>query len=339
MTDALHRLTGDDPLEAVWRKEPRVFRPADPPTGLLTLTDLDAVLDSRLLRLPYLELVTTERTVDPSRFCPPRTVQGRPVHGYPDPAAVRNLVADQHTLLLRYVDHWHAPVTAFCAHLATALRRKVEAFYFVTPPGTQGRPVHRDDADVFAVQITGAKDWYIHDGPPADGHWAPDRTDSPGPLRLTARLEPGQVLYVPRGFAHRAVAVEGTVSTHLSLTVREAGTPHLRALLNSLLTEGPALPPRPGTDADLIDAAGQLLDHARKVLAGLDGTGLLDAVRTSMVAAHAPAAGAPTFQELAATTRGRGRPLCSWSSTMPVGLIAGQGRNRDGNTAVPHRDG
>lgn len=286
MSDALHRLTGDDPLDAVWRKEPHVFRPADPPTSLLTLTDLDAVLDSRLLRLPYLELVTTEGTVDPARFCPPRTIQGRPVHGYPDAAAVRSLAADRHTLLLRNVDHWHAPVTAFCADLATALRRKVEAFFFVTPPGTQGRPVHRDDADVFAVQITGAKDWYIHDGPPADGHWNPDRTDSPGPLRLSTRLEAGQVLYVPRGFAHRAVAAEGTVSTHLSLTVREAGTTHLRALLSSLLTEGLSLPPRPGTDADLTDAADQLLDHARKVLSELDGPALLDAVHTSMAATH-----------------------------------------------------
>ncbi|WP_176740424.1 JmjC domain-containing protein [Streptomyces sp. Ncost-T10-10d] len=133
-----------------------------------------------------------------------------------------------------------------------------------TPAGTRGRPLHRDDADVLAIQISGEKRWRVHAGP-ADGNWEPAREDGdPGEVLLETVLRPGEVLYVPRGFAHHADAVGDAPSVHLSLTVREAGTANLYALLQALLADGAAIPGRPLDDEALTDAAEALIGHTRR---------------------------------------------------------------------------
>ncbi|MFI6499724.1 JmjC domain-containing protein [Nonomuraea typhae] len=269
-------------LRRNWAHAPVVQRPVDPPTDLLTPAEFERILGSGLLRVPYLDLVTQHGSVDPARYCPPRIVLHRPEHGYADADAVRRLIRDEHvTVLLRNLEQWHAPVGAFCAQLGRRLGRQVEAFSFVTPPGTQGRPIHRDDADVFVVQIAGVKRWQVHDGP-ADGHWEPGLVPEPGPVRMDATLEPGQVLYVPRGHAHQATAAGRHPSVHLSLTVRDSGAAHLFATLHALLADDLVLPARPITPHDLLPTADHLLRHYRQRLEDLTGRRLIAATRTAM---------------------------------------------------------
>ncbi|MEV4504819.1 JmjC domain-containing protein [Streptomyces klenkii] len=282
-------------LATHWRTAPAVLRPHDPPVDVLPLAELDRLLDHGLLKAPYINLVQEHGQLPAHRFCVPRVVLGEVVEDYADAGAVRALIRDERaTLLLRYVDQWHAGVRALTTGVGDLLGRQVEAFYFLTPGGTQGRPVHRDDADVLAVQISGAKRWRVHGGP-ADGNWEPRREDGdPGPLLLDTVLRPGEVLYVPRGFAHRASAVGDAPSAHLSLTVREAGTAHLYALLQALLAEGPDLADRPLDEPALTDAAGTLLAHYRDVLATITPEGLVEQARAAMRGAPAdsgPSAG------------------------------------------------
>jgi len=283
--DILHRFTGDaeEFLGALHRRTPQVFRPADPPLDLLPVDEVDRWLDSGLLRVPYLQLVTADGEVVLPRFCPPRTVLNRTEHGYVDGASVRRVLAEgSATVLLRHVDQWHPGIRAFCRAMRRRLGRQVEAFYFVTPPGTQGRPVHRDDADVFVVQTGGTKIWHLYGGP-LDGRWSPGTVGSHGRPEFTAQLEPGEVLYVPRGHAHRAVAAESGASAHLSFTVREAGDAHLRAALAALLA-GTDRPARPLGEAALLSAADRLLTDARTTLAALSAEALLDHARAEMQA-------------------------------------------------------
>ncbi|GAA2746359.1 JmjC domain-containing protein [Kitasatospora cinereorecta] len=298
--DILHRFTGDaeEFTGALHRRTPRVFRPADPPLDLLRAAELDHWLDTGLLRVPYLQLVTAEGEVPLPRFCPPRRVLGRTEHGYVDGSAVRHLLAEgAATVLLRHVDQWHPGVRAVCAAMRSELGRQVEAFWFVTPPGTQGRPVHRDDADVFVVQTEGAKVWHLYGGP-LDGRWAPGPVDAPAEPEFTVRLEPGEVLYVPRGHAHRAVAAERGASAHLSFTVREAGDAHLRAALDGLLAGAGDRPARPLGEADLLAAADRLLTEARTALAALSAEDLLDRARAGMEAVGPVPGGAPAGRRI-----------------------------------------
>ena len=51
-----------------WRQAPAVFRPDHPPLDVLTLAELDRVLDAGLLTAPYAQLVHDTGTVPADRF-------------------------------------------------------------------------------------------------------------------------------------------------------------------------------------------------------------------------------------------------------------------------------
>lgn len=272
-----------------WRTAPAVLRPDSPPVDVLTVAEVDRLLDAGTLATPYVQLVHGESMVDPERFCVPRLVLGEIVERYVDAGSVRRIVRDERaTLLLRYADQWHTGVRELADGLGDRFGRQTEAFYFLTPPGTQGRPVHRDDAEVFAVQIHGAKRWRVYSGP-TDGNWQPERVEGDlGDVLLDTVLREGEVLYVPRAFAHAAVAAGDTPSAHLSLTVRETGTAQLYALVRALLLTGDDIAPRPNDDASLSASASVLIAHFRDTLAELTPGELVALSRQAMRTERTP---------------------------------------------------
>lgn len=95
-------------------------------------------------------------------------------------------------------------------------RTHVQAF--VTPAGTYGFGWHYDEEDVFIVQTAGVKDYYfcantVDDRPPTDGSRFPQETSPLG----TARLHPGDFLYIPARWWHRAQCVEDSLSISLGV--------------------------------------------------------------------------------------------------------------------------
>jgi lysine-specific demethylase/histidyl-hydroxylase NO66 len=82
----------------------------------------------------------------------------------------------------------------------------VGASVYLTPRGCQGLAPHYDDVEVFILQTKGCKHWRVH--APREGAELPARpsADLPrsalGPPILEATLEPGDMLYLPRGFVH-----------------------------------------------------------------------------------------------------------------------------------------
>ncbi|MGW3042360.1 JmjC domain-containing protein [Kitasatospora sp. NPDC001159] len=297
-----------------WQREPAVFSP-ERPTSPFDLDALDAAFDGGLLRTPYLELVRSDKVViPPEAYTTSRVVNGTTHHGFADRAKVLALLRTGATLLLRCVDQWHGPTGELVARLSEELDRRVEAFFFLTPAGGQGLAVHRDDADVFVLQVAGRKTWYVHDAPAA-AEWSlgelPD--DEHSPRRLHSVLEPGDVLYVPRAFAHRAVGADG-LSGHLSLTVRDLALPDLRTALEQLLSDGLALPTRPLGEAAIAEACATLLGHAR---AKLDTVAPEDLLRVAR-AGQAKRPAARTSDTFAGTAR-------SW---------AGEGSGRTGLSSV-----
>ncbi|MFJ7911274.1 JmjC domain-containing protein [Kitasatospora sp. NPDC096204] len=315
--------------ERRWQREPALFprenpaatkapkAPKDPaapaaPASPFDLDELDAAFDGGLLRTPYLEMVRSDKvTIPPEAFTTSRVVNGVTHHGFADRARVLAQLRRGATLLLRCVDQWHGPTGDLVARLSEELDRRIEAFFFVTPAGGQGLAVHRDDADVFVLQAAGRKTWYVHDAPTA-ADWQlgelPD--DERSPLRLHGVLEPGDVLYIPRGFAHRAVGAGG-LSAHLSLTVRDLSVQDLRAALERVLAEGLDLPARPLGEAAITDACATLLDHARARLAALGPEDLLRAARAARSVRSDQPATPPSAETLTEAAR-------SWESGAPA---------------------
>lgn len=259
-----------------WRGAPTVFRP-DSLAAPITLADVDVAIDSGLLRTPYLEMVRKSTPIDEADYTTTRTVNGVVAAGYAESAGVRRLLDDGVTLLLRNVEHWHPATRELTAALEQDLGRLVETFLFVTPPGEQGLPVHRDDADVLLLQLNGSKHWKVHGGP-QDANWKPGRAGNVGPVLLDATVHHGDVMYVPRGFAHEAVG-EQTLSVHLSFTIREVNTGDMHSALQRLLLAGLPLTRRPLTEDDLLDEAERLLDRSRVGLDKITAADLLAEAR------------------------------------------------------------
>lgn len=101
---------------------------------------------------------------------------------------------------------------------------KVEAFW---SRGDAKAPTHHDDYDIIVVHLDGQKRWYISNLPSELPN--PWKKHPDGPPRIDrfmeVRVEPGDLLYLPRGTTHRVDAMSDSI--HLSigfvpLTLREA---------------------------------------------------------------------------------------------------------------------
>ncbi|MFC3455436.1 JmjC domain-containing protein [Amycolatopsis speibonae] len=92
---------------------------------------------------------------------------------------------------------------------------------------SQGFAAHYDVHDVFVLQFAGRKHWKVyapvHPAPLRDQSWndhadpvaARAREDAPAIEKI---LEPGDVMYLPRGWPHSAAAL-GDVSAHLTIGI------------------------------------------------------------------------------------------------------------------------
>jgi hypothetical protein len=106
-----------------------------------------------------------------------------------------------------------------------AVRQPVNAHVFLTPPGAQGFPAHRDEHASLIIQLDGAKDWTVYDRRTErrDPDAPPLRPGQVDPRALGAdvlsyHLEAGDVLYVPELWAHEAQA-QDRHSMHVTLRV------------------------------------------------------------------------------------------------------------------------
>jgi JmjC domain len=282
-----------------WQREPVVFTP-DRFTSPFDLDELDTAFHGGLLRTPYLEMVRSDKVViPPDAYTTSRVIHGPTHHGFADGAKVISLLRGGATLLLRRVDQWHPATGDLVARLSEEIDRRVEAFFFVTPAGGQGLAVHRDDADVFVLQAAGRKTWYVHSAP-AVADWSPGELpdDEHSPQLLRSDLGPGGVLYIPRGFAHRAVGAAG-LSAHLSLTIRDISLQDLRSALEEQMSDGLDLPARPLGEAAITSACATLLSHFRAKLDTITPEDVLLATRALRARQPAGPAAPETLAEAA----------------------------------------
>lgn len=107
----------------------------------------------------------------------------------------------------------------FCSALEAELKFKLRTNLYITPPHAQGLAPHYDEHDVFLLQITGEKEWKLYHSPVELPSHIRDQQIGRHELAeptLTVMLQPGDLLYIPRGVVHQAVSQE-TTSIHASL--------------------------------------------------------------------------------------------------------------------------
>lgn len=116
----------------------------------------------------------------------------------------------------RYFDH----LSKCCVSLSEKFKSPVQANLYITPNKSVGFNPHWDTHDVFVLQISGTKTWHLYGFEkelPVKGQTFVNKGYSKEPLQ-TIQIQPGDFLYVPRGYVHDAVADNG-ISAHITIGI------------------------------------------------------------------------------------------------------------------------
>lgn len=124
------------------------------------------------------------------------------------------------------INHVHARVPMLAA-LIWALQQeighsRVHLNTYCSWPSQQGFNCHYDTHEVFILQIDGQKEWFVFEDTikyPLKKEFSDYQSPPEGSPYIHCVLNPGDVLYIPRGHWHYAVAVERP-SLHLTLGIR-----------------------------------------------------------------------------------------------------------------------
>jgi len=137
---------------------------------------------------------------------------------------------DKDALFAKWYEGWSILIMQYESPAVLRLRHALErAFHgsalarvFLTPRNAQGFTPHWDLDEGFVLQFAGTKDWVVYDSPitlPGRRQHFYSKDWTRVEPTLTATLEPGDLLYMPRGFVHEAHARD-TVSGHITITLR-----------------------------------------------------------------------------------------------------------------------
>ncbi len=219
-----------------WDQEPLLTRARDLPLpfdDLFSEAAVDELIATRGLRTPFLRMAKEGSTL-PDRAFTGGGGTGASIGDQASDDRVLHQFADGATLVLQGLHRTWAPIVEFAQQLAADLGHPTQVNAYVTPPQNTGFSDHYDVHDVFVLQISGAKRWRIrrpvHDRPLRDQPWTGRRAEVEEAARdtplLETTLEPGDCLYLPRGYLHSATA-QGGVSTHLTIGVHSWTRHHL----------------------------------------------------------------------------------------------------------------
>jgi lysine-specific demethylase/histidyl-hydroxylase NO66 len=193
--------------------------------------DVDRIVTSAV-RVPAIRLVRQGTRVEPSRFCAPTRIGNQTLDDVADPRKVLDEYRRGATVVLQTLHRTWGPLSAWCADLEAELGWPVQCNAYLSPPSSAGLAKHRDGHDVFAVQLHGAKRWFV---------------DGLGELTMDA----GDVLYVPAGVDHVA-GTEDLPSLHLTIGVHRPSPDRLARAALAAVAPVPTAPPVPiGRSASL----------------------------------------------------------------------------------------
>ena len=152
--------------------------------------------------------------------------EGRQTHNLPGrahPAQVWDFYNNGCSVRMLNPATYSNSVYEMCSNLQEFFGCFVGSNIYLTPPATQGFAPHYDDVEVFMLQVEGRKRWKIYK--PFEGEELPrtsSRNYNPKEIKgepfIYEILEPGDMLYVPRGWIHQGEALAGEHSLHVTIS-------------------------------------------------------------------------------------------------------------------------
>ncbi len=193
-----------------------------------------------------------------------------------NPAKVKALMGLGASLVANHVHRVCPEVGAVANMLEREFAARVAANVYCSFKGVQAFQTHFDLHDVFAVQAEGEKVWRVYESradapvlplPPGDEieKWL---NESRGRLLFEVTMQPGDILYLPRGQYHDALT-GSQASLHVTFGVSPATGLSLFKLLESALAQEPgfrAYLPDARKEAELRERLGTLADRIKTVM-------------------------------------------------------------------------
>ncbi|MFN4040490.1 MAG: JmjC domain-containing protein [Brevundimonas sp.] len=228
--------------EYAGRKPLHIPASADHPNraALLSWSEMNGLLAQSSIWTPTsLKMVFNNEPIDPAAYCSPIHIHGG-LRSQPQPGKMNGLLAMGASLIAEDAQYLTPALRTASRTLSHEFAALVAVNIYCSFKGVQAFGPHFDLHDVFAVQTEGEKIWRLYanqadrpvgypefDDPRQTRQWL---NQTKGDLVSEVRMRPGDVLYVPRGWYHDAIAVDGA-SLHATFSV----TPLYGRLLFSLL--------------------------------------------------------------------------------------------------------
>jgi lysine-specific demethylase/histidyl-hydroxylase NO66 len=164
-----------------------------------------------------------------------------------DPAKVNLFLGMGASLVANAAEEVAPEIRAVTAMLGERFTALASANIYCSFDGVQAFATHYDTHEVFALQCEGEKTWRLYanraadpvDHPPSgpDAQAAIDAARGPIAMQVTTR--PGDLLYIPRGVYHDALAQSGA-SMHVTFAVAPRTGMVIRPLLEALMKDDAA---------------------------------------------------------------------------------------------------
>lgn len=187
---------------------------------------LNEILDQSAIWTPHtLQLVLDRVTLRPDQYTHEGTGRDGRQTLLVDFAKMRGFVRQGATILLADCNTLTPGIKTICEALGREPGGKVQAILYCSWKAHQAFDVHYDVTDVFITQIHGEKIWRIYQQVVKYPVRHPLFTDTSvhrenkGALSAEVVMRPGDVLYIPAGFCHEAMAESGA-TIHITYDTR-----------------------------------------------------------------------------------------------------------------------
>ena len=169
---------------------------------LFTVKDLDELLNLNILSYPDTRIANAIQEIDKSSY-----VTGDLIN----PIKFVNEFLTGSTMVFSQLQRKSAKLGKFADLLSKDIHHKIQTNIYYTPANSQGFKVHYDTHDVFVLQIEGTKEWKIYNEvvklAMLSEHYN-SKLHNIGEEQMSLTLKPGDLLYIPRGIAHKAVSTD-----------------------------------------------------------------------------------------------------------------------------------
>lgn len=210
-------LSLDEFLSAHWLKRHLLAGgAAERFSGLLSWTAFNEILEHHWREANRFRLACQGRDLDPSSYADLRggapRIRARDVTDHLRRGA---------TLSFDGLDELHEPLRRLAVSFEATFRGATQVNVYAGFGALHGLDPHCDDEEVFILQVDGRKRWLLYgDSMDGAGRGRPMGGSAPPPGAMLDRiLEPGDLLYIPRGRYHVAVPMNEP-TLHLTVGVK-----------------------------------------------------------------------------------------------------------------------